>query len=406
MAVYNIHAGHSLICRGASALLDEVTEDRIVKNKVIEYLRAMGHTVYDCTDDNGKTQNANLSNIVKKCNAHAVDLDVSIHLNSGRNDPSGDNSTGGTEVYGYDNKTANIGSAICNEIASALGIRNRGFKTNSGYYILRKTKSSAIIIECCFVDDKDDANHWDPDKCARAIVKGITGQNPSTGTSTPTPPTSNKYSVGIGVKFGTSYPTPTSPCGINYATGGSGQGVITAIVAGQAKYQIDHGTRYCNDGDIYATYTPVTGTPSKKTLTVNATYMVYANGKWYPAVKNLEDYAGDGANGIKAIAIKVDAGSVKYRAHIKNGGWQPYVTGYNPSDFDNGYAGDGANEIDAVEVYFNTPEGYRYKKAKYRVAPVYGKYYGWQTDNDTDNKMDGYAGKFGKSIGKFQLTIE
>ena len=84
MAVYNVHGGHSLVCRGAAALLDEVNEDRKVKNRVIELLRAAGHTVYDCTDDSGTTQNKNLSAIVQKCNAHNVSLDISIHLNSGR----------------------------------------------------------------------------------------------------------------------------------------------------------------------------------------------------------------------------------------------------------------------------------------------------------------------------------
>ena len=105
MSTYNVHAGHSLICRGANGILDEVTEDRKVKNSVVELLRAAGHTVYDCTDDNGRTANANLSAIVAKCNAHTVDLDVSIHLNAGKNDTSGDGKTGGVEVWGYHNGT-------------------------------------------------------------------------------------------------------------------------------------------------------------------------------------------------------------------------------------------------------------------------------------------------------------
>lgn len=80
MATYNVHGGHSLSCRGAAKYLDEVNEDRIVKNKVIQYLRSAGHTVYDCTDDYGTTVNGNLVAIVQKCNAHNVDLDISIHL--------------------------------------------------------------------------------------------------------------------------------------------------------------------------------------------------------------------------------------------------------------------------------------------------------------------------------------
>lgn len=183
MSTYNIHAGHSLVCRGAKSILDEVVENRIVKDKVIAYLRQLGHTVYDCTDDTGRTANENLSNIVKKCNAHNVDVDVSIHLNAGRTDQKGDGSTGGAEVFGYDNGLQGIGATISANIANALNIRNRGFKTNTGYYVLRKTTNPALIVECCFVDDKDDADRWNPEKCAVAIVEGLTGQKVSASSS-------------------------------------------------------------------------------------------------------------------------------------------------------------------------------------------------------------------------------
>lgn len=173
--IYNVHGGHSLICRGASAILDEVNEDRKVKNAVINYLKQQGHTVYDCTDDSGRTQKDNLSAIVRNCNTHTVDYDISIHLNSGRNDYAGDGSIGGVEVFGFDNGVADISNRICNEISSALGITNRGFKINKGLYVLSSTKAPALLIECCFVDDRDDADRWDADKCAKAIVKGITG---------------------------------------------------------------------------------------------------------------------------------------------------------------------------------------------------------------------------------------
>jgi len=261
MSTYNIHAGHSLICRGASGVLDEVTEDRKVKNTVVELLRTAGHTVYDCTDDSGRTAGENLSAIVAKCNTNTVDLDVSIHLNAGRGDTEGDNRTGGVEVWGYNDDTKDVGTRICAEIAAALGITNRGFKTNQGYYVLKHTKAQAIIIECAFVDDKDDADRWNAEKCAQAIVKGITGSIVAAATQTSQPV--HKYSVGQAVEYGTSYPTSTLPCGIQYATGGSGHGIITAIVSGQAKYKLDTNV-YVNDGDIRGLYTePVSGLQSQ-----------------------------------------------------------------------------------------------------------------------------------------------
>ena len=46
MSKYNVHGGHNKIVPGASGYLDEVTEDRKVKNQLILYLRSMGHTAY------------------------------------------------------------------------------------------------------------------------------------------------------------------------------------------------------------------------------------------------------------------------------------------------------------------------------------------------------------------------
>lgn len=170
----NVHGGHSLKCRGASGYLDEVNEDRKVKNRVIELLRANGHTVYDCTDDNGTSQNANLKAIVNKCNSHSVDLDVSIHLNAGGGT--------GTEVYVYSNnsKAKDEATRIAEKISNTLGIRNRGVKTSTKLYVLRKTNSPALLIECCFVDNATDKAHWNVEKCAKAIVEGILNKSVET----------------------------------------------------------------------------------------------------------------------------------------------------------------------------------------------------------------------------------
>lgn len=175
MATYNVHGGHSLKCRGTSVLLDEVNEDRAVKNKLIELLRANGDTVYDCTDDYSTTQRANLSSIVSKCNAHNVDLDISIHLNSARNDRVGDGKCGGVEVFGYDDRIYGVAYKIAENISNTLGI---GFHGNPVKYrkdlcVLRETRAKAILIECCFVDDRDDVTRWDSTKCAMAIASAL-----------------------------------------------------------------------------------------------------------------------------------------------------------------------------------------------------------------------------------------
>lgn len=194
MATYNVHGGHNNIVPGANKYLNEVTEDRAVKNKVISYLKAQGHTVYDCTDDAGKTQSANLSNIVKKCNAHSVDLDISIHLNAG----------GGTgvEVYycGNDSTGKAKAAAVSAKVAKSLGIKNRGAKSTTSLYVLSNTKATAILVECCFVDNTTDAKAWSADKCAKAIVEGVTGKAVSSSSNT----TSNTSSSSSADHGGTS----------------------------------------------------------------------------------------------------------------------------------------------------------------------------------------------------------
>lgn len=178
--IINVHAGHNpdgKIACGAIGFIKESTEARNVKNEVIRQLKAMGHTVYDCTVDNGISANNVLYNIVSKCNAHAVDLDVSIHFNAGAKDSTGNGQTTGVEAYVYDdNSNAKpVAEKIINAIAK-LGFKIRGVKINKKLYVLRKTKAPAVLIECCFVDDKDDAELYDCQSMASAIVYGITGE--------------------------------------------------------------------------------------------------------------------------------------------------------------------------------------------------------------------------------------
>lgn len=187
MGKYNIHAGHCPQGQGASGavgILKESVEDRIVKDRLIALLRNAGNTAYDCTDDTNCDQKTNLQRIVAKCNQHSVDYDISIHLNSGRRDPHGDGSTGGVEVLCYDAKTVELAKRIADAISEEFGYTKRsdkttkyaGVKINKGLYVLRHTNAPALLIECCFVDDADDAAKWNAERCANAIYKGITGE--------------------------------------------------------------------------------------------------------------------------------------------------------------------------------------------------------------------------------------
>lgn len=236
MGVYNVHGGHNFIVPGAKGLLDETTEDRKVTARVISALRATGHTVYDCTDDSGRTQGQNLANIVAKCNAHPVDLNISNHLNAG----------GGTgvEVWCYNEKTKDIADAICASVSTALGIPNRGVKYSKNLYVLRKTAGSAILVECCFVDNQNDASHWNADKCGDAIASAIAGKTVAGTTS----------------GGSASAPTPApAPSGPSYQAG-----TVYTLLADHLRVRTGPGTGYA--------------TKSRKQLTVNAREHAYSNG--------------------------------------------------------------------------------------------------------------------------------
>lgn len=175
----NIHAGHNpdgMAACGAVGLIRESTEARAVKDRVMAQLTAMGHTVHDCTCNNGTGKEDVLKRIVAACNSHEVDIDVSIHFNAAAN-PEPDGKTTGTEVMVYDkaSKAVPWAQQIVDSIA-ALGYRNRGVKERPGLYVLKHTKAPALLVECCFVDDPEDIAIYNADRMAAAIVAGITGQ--------------------------------------------------------------------------------------------------------------------------------------------------------------------------------------------------------------------------------------
>ncbi len=172
--IINVHAGHNphgKVACGAVGLISESLENRRVKDLVVDELRRMGHTVYDCTVEDGTSQSDVLNRIVRKCNKHKVDLDVSIHFNAASNALGN-----GAEVYVYSDRSQAIDRAreTLNAICS-LGFKNRGVKTNSKLAFLRRTSAPAMLIECCFVTSEKDIALYNVDEMAAAIVYGITG---------------------------------------------------------------------------------------------------------------------------------------------------------------------------------------------------------------------------------------
>lgn len=217
--VINIHAGHNpdgKVACGAVGLIKESTEARKLVNLIIAKLKQLGHKVYDCTEDNGKNQSDVLQKIVKKTNNRKVDLDISIHFNSGANDKGGNGKTTGTEVllYSANSKAKSYADNVLKNIC-ALGFKNRGIKYRTDLYYLKKCTNPCMLIEVCFVDDKDDVKLYDASKIASAIVNGIVGKTTNV--------TTTKVAENITVVKVTDKPQPSTSTlnylvnGVNYA---------------------------------------------------------------------------------------------------------------------------------------------------------------------------------------------
>ena len=146
-----VRGGHVPKFTGASKFIDELTEDRRVKDSVIKYLKQLGCDVLDVTPpDNTSTLNGDLSYGVNKANNWRADLFISIHFNKAYDIYNG---CLGSEVCVYSN--FDIAQRVVNELAK-LGFKNRGQKVRNNLYELNHTKMKAMIIEVCFVEATED----------------------------------------------------------------------------------------------------------------------------------------------------------------------------------------------------------------------------------------------------------
>ena len=330
MATYNVHAGHNWHVTGARGYLDETKEDRIVKDEVIRLLRREGHTVYDCTDEDGRTQAENLRNIVKKCNAHSVDLDVSIHLNAG----------GGTgvEVWQYDNRTKAVADRICEAISDKLELKNRGSKITDKLYVLNKTNSKAILVECCFVDRQADYDAWSGSQCAKAIVEGILGESISDDDNG-----SDNSSNSIDVKYRAYSKTRRFSLArwqdevVNIGSGTDGYaGVIGLPLLGLQANTVGDSDEV---GKLMYRLRPL---GSKDYWSWQTDREVDKYG---------ETWAGNLKNRYDGIQMHLAGGGdhqVRYRVYCKGKGWLSWITDYG--DGADGYAGWRGYEIQAVQI--------------------------------------------------------
>lgn len=165
-----LNAGHTESGKGSGAIgyMNESEETRKVVNAVKRYLTGKGHEVIVANVDKAESQAAYLYGVARKANAHAdADLFVSIHLNAGGGQ--------GCECYTWKGKKTAPAVGVCQELNN-LGFRNRGVKDGSHIYVISKTKSPAVLVEVCFVDNAKDVRQYKEvgvNRIAQAITRGI-----------------------------------------------------------------------------------------------------------------------------------------------------------------------------------------------------------------------------------------
>ena len=166
-----IRGGHCPKATGAKGIIDELTEDRKVKDSVIKYLRMLGYDVLDVTPpDNTSTSGTDLYYGVNKANNWGANLFISIHFNKAYDSYNG---TLGSEVCVY--SPFDTAQRVVNGLSS-LGFKNRGQKTRIGLYELRYATMKAMIIEVCFVEATSDValyNKLGPDLIGKTIAESI-----------------------------------------------------------------------------------------------------------------------------------------------------------------------------------------------------------------------------------------
>ena len=177
-----VRGGHNFQARGAVGIIDETVEDRKVYKALIKYLKMAGFEVLDVTP-NDCDVNADLAYGVNKAEAWGADLFLSVHFDKAYDRYEGALGTG-TWICATGGEAEVYAKRIVDNLAKGTGFKNRGVKTNSKLYELRKTTMPAVIIEVCFCEATEDVRIYNEkgyNLIGKLIAEGVA--NSSIGSS-------------------------------------------------------------------------------------------------------------------------------------------------------------------------------------------------------------------------------
>jgi N-acetylmuramoyl-L-alanine amidase len=108
-------------------------------------------------------------------NSYRNAIFVSVHFNSATR-----RGASGIETYFYSRDSLSLASAIHHYVAGGAPSENRGVRRR-GYYVLRRTKMPAVLVECGFLTNPTEAayaqNASYRQKLAEAIAAGVRSRN-------------------------------------------------------------------------------------------------------------------------------------------------------------------------------------------------------------------------------------
>lgn len=182
-----ISAGHYGKGTGASGYMNEGEETALLVQELGKKLQQKGVKVNVIIDKQSKSQQQNLTYLVKQHNASQRELDVSIHFNSA---PTQQKDGIGTEVLYVNPAISTFAQKMSTEIAKAGKFKNRGAKQRKDLAFLNGTTKKAILIEVCFVNSEQDVKLYraNKDQIIEAIAETLKSYFPNTTPPTPAPP--------------------------------------------------------------------------------------------------------------------------------------------------------------------------------------------------------------------------
>lgn len=334
-----------------------------------------------------KDENDPLQEEIRKANASGASIAIDFHNNAGGGD--------GFEAYHSIGDEKGKRLAMCIEkYVVALGQNSRGVKTKVGaggkdyFGFIRETTMTAIIVESFFLDsiDRFIADTVEEQRAfGVAIAKGIL-----------------EY-LGIAYNGESSKPNPIPPPPSNelyrvrksWEDASSQKGAYSVLdnakkncPNGYSVFDSKGNIVYSNGGTQPSQPEP-TPPPSKRK--VDSFIKVDA----YSWVTNLNDYAGVFGIPVKNFYAYPSKGEILFRVSPVNKDYYPWVQNYKTSTGYYDFAGNGV-PIDRVQMKLRGLYGYR---IKYRVHLLNGDWLPWVYD-DID-----YAGIRGKVIDAIEVEI-